>query len=45
MTNRERFMKVINWEQPDKILTYDFVDNKELLTKYGGYDGTKSGTN
>lgn len=41
MTNCERFVKAINWEQPDRILTCDFVDNKELLTKYGGYDESK----
>jgi len=41
MTNYERFVKTINWEQSDRILTYDFVDNKELLTKYGGYDESK----
>lgn len=41
MTNYERFVKTINWEQSDRILTYDFVDNKELLAKYGGYDESK----
>ena len=41
MTNYERFVKTLDWEQPDRILTYDFVDNKELLSKYGGYDESK----
>jgi len=41
MTNYERFVKTINWEKPDRILTYDFVDNKELLKKYGGHDDSK----
>lgn len=41
MTNYERFVKAINWEQVDRILTYDFIDNKKLLSKYGGYDGSK----
>jgi uroporphyrinogen-III decarboxylase len=41
MTNYERFVKVINWGRADRILTYDFVNNKELLTRYGGFDETK----
>ncbi len=44
MTNYERFVKTINWEKPDRILTYDYVDNKELLTLYGGYDESKKYT-
>ncbi len=36
MTNYERFVKTINFELPDRILTYDFADNRELLEKYGG---------
>ena len=34
-------MKTINWQKADRILTYDLVDNSELLTKYGGYDESK----
>jgi len=41
MTNYERFVKALNWQSVDRILTYDFVDNKQLLIKYGGYDETK----
>jgi uroporphyrinogen-III decarboxylase len=41
MTNYERFVETINWAEPDRILTYDFVDNKELLAIYGGYDESK----
>jgi uroporphyrinogen-III decarboxylase len=41
MGNYERFVKAINWERTDRILTYDFVNNKELLARYGGYDGAK----
>jgi hypothetical protein len=41
MINYERFVKALDWEQPDRILIYDFVDNKELLSKYGGYDESK----
>ncbi len=41
MTNLERFTKTVCWEPVDRILTYDFVDNKELLMKYGDYDESK----
>jgi hypothetical protein len=36
MTNYERFVRTINWDTPDRILTYDFVDNRELLERFGG---------
>ena len=36
MTNYERFVRTINWEIPDRILTYDPIDNRELLEKFGG---------
>ncbi len=36
MTNYERFVRTIHWETPDRILTYDFVDNRELLERFGG---------
>ncbi|MHB8278514.1 MAG: uroporphyrinogen decarboxylase family protein [Candidatus Humimicrobiaceae bacterium] len=36
MTNYERFLKTINFQIPDRILTYDFVDNKKLISAYGG---------
>jgi len=41
MTNQERFTKTINWKPVDRILTYDFVDNRALLTKYGDYDESR----
>jgi hypothetical protein len=41
MTNYERFVKVINREGDDRILTYDFVASRKLLAQYGGLDGTK----
>jgi hypothetical protein len=34
-------MKATNREQTNRILTCDFIDNKELLTKYGDYDESK----
>jgi uroporphyrinogen-III decarboxylase len=36
MTNYERFVRTINREIPDRILTYDFIDNRELLERFGG---------
>jgi hypothetical protein len=36
MTNYERFVRTINWVFPDRILTYDPIDNRELLEKFGG---------
>jgi uroporphyrinogen-III decarboxylase len=36
MTNYERFVKTINWELPDRIMTYDVVDHTELILRYGG---------
>jgi len=44
LTNYEIFVKTINWEQTDRILTYDLVDNNELLTRYGNYDESKKYT-
>lgn len=36
MTNRERFELTINWQIPDRLMTYDFVDHRELFETYGG---------
>ena len=41
MNNLERFKKAINWEPTDRILTYDFLDNRHILVKYGGYDESR----
>jgi uroporphyrinogen-III decarboxylase len=41
MNNYERFERTVNWKPVDRILTYDFVDNRALLLKYGGYDESK----
>jgi uroporphyrinogen-III decarboxylase len=38
MTNLERFIKTLNWEKTDRILTYDVMDNREILVRYGGLD-------
>jgi len=40
--NCERFVATLNGEKPDRILTYDFCDNEELLVKFGGYDKSKT---
>jgi len=39
MRNYERFVKTINFEFPDRILTYDFVDNKRIFKSYGEGEG------
>ncbi|MCK4803710.1 MAG: hypothetical protein KAT88_04110 [Spirochaetes bacterium] len=44
MTNYERFVKTVYWKPIDRILTYDFVDNKALLIKYGDYDESREYT-
>ncbi len=41
MNNLERFIKAIHWEPIDRILTYDFLDNRHILTQYGNYDETR----
>jgi uroporphyrinogen-III decarboxylase len=42
MNNLERFKKAINWEPIDRLLTYDFLDNRKILIKHGGYDVSRS---
>lgn len=36
MNNLERFKKALNWEPT--ILTYDFLDNRQIPIEHGGYD-------
>ena len=36
MNNYDRFVKTINWELPDRLLTYDVIDHRELLEQFGG---------
>jgi len=38
MKNLERFKKGINWEPTDRIMTYDLLDNQNILIEHGGYD-------
>lgn len=37
MTNYERYVKALEWQSVDRILTYDFIDNTDLLMRYGNY--------
>lgn len=36
MNNQERFARTINWELPDRLMTYDLVDHRGLFESYGG---------
>jgi uroporphyrinogen-III decarboxylase len=36
MNSYERFVKTINWEIPDRLMTYDVIDHRELLERFGG---------
>ncbi len=38
MNNLERFKKAIAWEPVDRIQTYDYLDNREILVRHGGFD-------
>jgi hypothetical protein len=42
MNNLERFKKALNWEPIDRILTYDYLDNKQILIDHGGYDENRT---
>jgi uroporphyrinogen-III decarboxylase len=37
MNNRERFIKAINWQPVDRIMTYDFMDCGPMIEQLGGY--------
>lgn len=38
MKNSERFEKVLNFMPVDRIMTYEVMDNVNILKKYGGFD-------
>jgi uroporphyrinogen-III decarboxylase len=42
MNNRERFVRTINWQPVDRILTYDLLDNSNILAEHGGYDPART---
>jgi len=37
MTNRMRFENIVRGEPVDRMMTYDLIDNVEILKRYGGY--------
>ncbi|MFC1538674.1 uroporphyrinogen decarboxylase family protein [Candidatus Latescibacterota bacterium] len=41
MKNLERFAKTINFETVDRLMTYEVMDNVEILKEYGGFDPSK----
>jgi uroporphyrinogen-III decarboxylase len=44
MNNLTRFKKAINWEPTDRVLTYDFLDNRQILIQHGGFDPSQDYT-
>ena len=42
MNNLERFKLALDWQPIDRLLTYDYLDNRQLLVEYGGYDDSRS---
>jgi len=42
MNNLERFKKALNWEPIDRLMTYDYLDNREILVQHGGFDASKT---
>ena len=42
MNNLERFKRAIDWQATDRILTYDYLDNKQILLQHGDYDERRS---
>lgn len=41
MNNLDRFRQALGWEPIDRLMTYDFLDNKKILVAHGGYDESK----
>ena len=44
MKNSERFARTINFEPTDRLMTYEVMDNVEILKEYGGFDPFKKYT-
>jgi hypothetical protein len=42
MNNLERFKKALAWEPIDRILTYDYLDCRQILIDHGGFDASRS---
>ncbi|MFW5713697.1 MAG: uroporphyrinogen decarboxylase family protein [Brevefilum sp.] len=44
MDNLDRFKNALDWKPIDRLMTYDFLDNKSILETHGGYDDTRDYT-
>jgi len=44
MNNLERFTAALYGQKIDRLLTYDFLDNRYILLEHGGYDPTRDYT-
>ena len=44
MKNSERFARTISFEPTDRLMTYEVMDNVEILKEYGGFDPLKKYT-
>lgn len=44
MNNLERFTAALYGQEIDRLLTYDFLDNRHILLEHGGYDPTRDYT-
>ena len=44
MNNLERFKQALDWQPIDRILTYDYLDCRQILLERGGYDPSRSYT-
>jgi uroporphyrinogen-III decarboxylase len=44
MNNLNRFNAALDWKPIDRLMTYDFLDNKSILETHGGYDETREYT-
>jgi len=42
LNNLERFKKSLDWEAVDRVQTYDYLDNQQILTRHGNYDFSRS---
>lgn len=38
MSNVSRLHKAVNWQPVDRLMTYDLIDNANVLVKHGGYE-------
>jgi hypothetical protein len=41
MTNYERLCRTLRGESVDRLMTWDYIDNDEILTHHGGYDAAR----